>query len=353
MYDYILIGQGIAGSLLYYFLKSRGKKVAIFDEPNPGSPSRIAGGMYTPLSGRGLQKSWISDRILPFAEKIYRSLEERSGKKFLFKKDIYKIFATEIEMQEWNSEAHASEISGCIDDNKPDRFYSEKFHSPFGSIVVNNSGFVDLKSVIAMISLEARNSNELIPEKFEFSKMILHENRITYDSIEAKKCIFCDGSKGIENPFFNWIPFSLNKGELLTIHSQDIPEDFIVKKGTLYILPLGKNKFKTGSTFDWSEFTDTPTEKAKDKIIANLKNTIQVDFSIEEHEAGIRPSIADRRPVIGLHPKSRNVGIFNGFGTKGASLSPYLADQFSKFLENDGALYADVNVERFYKRFKG
>ena len=68
---------------------------------------------------------------------------------------------------------------------------------------------------------------------------------------------------------------------------------------------------------------------------------------VEEHLAAIRPAVKDRRPFLGQHPKYPNLIIFNGLGTKGASLGPFWAKHLVDFLVYDRGLDSAVNINRF------
>ena len=61
----------------------------------------------------------------------------------------------------------------------------------------------------------------------------------------------------------------------------------------------------------------------------------------------IRPTVADKRPLLGLHPTLPQLAIFNGLGTKGASLGPYFAEQMTNFLLDKQDLEHEANISRF------
>jgi hypothetical protein len=57
--------------------------------------------------------------------------------------------------------------------------------------------------------------------------------------------------------------------------------------------------------------------------------------------------VIERRPFVGLHPNCAAVGIFNGMGTKGCSLAPYFANQFTQYFLNNIAIDELADVKRF------
>jgi hypothetical protein len=49
--------------------------------------------------------------------------------------------------------------------------------------------------------------------------------------------------------------------------------------------------------------SEQPTELGKQSIIERFEKLLRVDYMVENHVAGIRPAVSDRRPILGVHPK--------------------------------------------------
>jgi glycine/D-amino acid oxidase-like deaminating enzyme len=103
-----------------------------------------------------------------------------------------------------------------------------------------------------------------------------------------------------------------------------------------------------GATYEWKNLTDDPTPEGLIELETKLRMLITSAFKVINHEAGIRPSVIDRRPVIGSHPTFKNIHLFNGFGTKAVMLAPYYANQFVNQFQQKENLDDEVNVSRFY-----
>lgn len=112
-------------------------------------------------------------------------------------------------------------------------------------------------------------------------------------------------------------------------------------------MPWKENIFWVGSSYEWEFQNDLPTELFKEKTIIHLKRWLKVPFNVIDHRASIRPATLERRPFIGFHPIYRNIGIFNGMGTKGCSLSPFFATQFVDHIVYGLPLQTDVDILRF------
>lgn len=112
-------------------------------------------------------------------------------------------------------------------------------------------------------------------------------------------------------------------------------------------MPLGNQLFKVGATYEWDQLNDIPSEEGKFELTKKLNSIISSPYNIVSHDAGVRPSVIDRRPVIGAHPKHNNIYVFNGLGTKAVMLAPYFAKQFVNYLQNNTPLDKEVDINRF------
>ena len=136
------------------------------------------------------------------------------------------------------------------------------------------------------------------------------------------------------------------QGEILTIKIENLSMDKILNKG-FFIMPLGNDLYRVGATYNWKISHYETTEEAKAELIEKIKTVLPQEFEIVNHQAGIRPTVKDRKPLIGVHPEYKNLGVFNGMGTKGILIAPYFANHFSEFLEGSFELEKGVNIDRF------
>ncbi|MGZ4033945.1 MAG: NAD(P)/FAD-dependent oxidoreductase [Bacteroidia bacterium] len=346
--NYIIVGQGLAGTILAQTFLSEGKSVIIIDEKGFSNASAIAAGLYNPVVFKRLVKSWLADELLPFMDKFYPEAENLLGAKFYFKKHILKPFAEEQEKVLWLKKCN-EEIGKYLSKTIYDDYLSDIIYNPLGASEIVEAGNLDTGSFLTSFRNYFKKKEALIEEKFNYDSLIISENSITYKNIQADKIIFCEGYRTNENPYFSWLLFKLTKGEIITIKldpAHVIPMDKVINKG-VFILPLGNNIYKVGATYEWTDLSEDPTEKGKSDLIDKLQKVIKVPFEIIDHQAGIRPTVNDRRPLIGLHPEHRSLGVFNGLGTKGVMLAPYFAKQFYDFLEHQLPLNKEADIARF------
>jgi len=115
----------------------------------------------------------------------------------------------------------------------------------------------------------------------------------------------------------------------------------------MFFVPIGNHRFRCGATYEWKFENDLPTKTGLNKLTEMITSVLKEEFKITSHTAGVRPTVKDRRPIIGFHSNFPNVGIFNGLGTKGVLLSPYFANHFIESMEDGKTLNPEVNVLRF------
>ncbi|MEM9298365.1 MAG: FAD-dependent oxidoreductase [Bacteroidota bacterium] len=343
--DYMIVGSGLAGASLACALLDRGKQVLVVNDRQLYSSTKVAAGLYNPITGRKMVKTWKADAIFPALIAYYKKLETLTHAKFLHESRIYRPFVSFEEQNEWMGKSAQSGYMNYIHKVRTSSFNSG-INDPYGGIELKMSGFLDTETFHKAMQQFFQLNEVLIEGNFDFRHIQFVSDKAVYKDITASKIIFCDGTYVSSNPFFNWLPFSPVKGEVLTIES-DLDIDVIVNRG-VFCVPLGGSKFRVGSNYDNNNLTWTPTEKGKHQIEERLKALINTPFTTVYQKAGVRPATKDRRPYIGLHPSNETIGIFNGLGTKGVSLSPYFGEHFASFLEGETELDNEVNISRYF-----
>ena len=322
--------------------------VVVVDDANPSTASKIAAGLYNPVVFKRLVKSWLADDLLPYMDTFYPEMEKLLGSKFYFSKRILKPFAEEQEKVLWLKKTQ-EEIGKYLNE----AIYTEDLNgivfNPLGISEVMHAGNLDTLQFLNSCNEYLRKSDLFIEEQFDHSQISMSKSSVNYKEISSNKIIFCEGYKTTENPFFKWLPFKLTKGETLIIKLSEehvIPTEIVINKA-VFILPIGSNTYKVGATYEWNDLSEKCTEKGRAELIEKLQKVLKVPFEIIDQQAGIRPTVNDRRPLIGLHPEHPQLAVFNGMGTKGVMLAPFFAHQFANFLEHQTPLDKEVDIARF------
>ena len=346
--DYIIIGQGLAGSALSYQLIKEGKSVLVIDEDNPHTSSKIAAGLYNPITGRKMVKTWHADLLFPYLIEFYKELEQLCGAGFLIELPIYRPFISLEEQNEWMGKSSSSEYVPYVKEIHRKSLYPFS-NDPYGGIELLQSGYLDIPVFLASYRNYLKKNEMLDASRFENKELVLDGNGLIYKGIKARKIIFSDGLNSAREGYFEWLPFSPVKGEVLRIKS-DFTLKNILNRG-VFVVPLENGYFRVGSNYDNHDMTLTPTEKARNEIERRLNDLAKVDYELTDQVAGIRPATKDRRPFLGLHPDHETIGVFNGLGTKGVSLAPYFSKHFMRFLEYGEELYSEVNINRYFSLY--
>lgn len=343
--EFLIVGNGLAGTLLAFEMLGRNLDFRIMASPGKSRASMVAAGMYNPLVFKRMTKSWMADELLPVMNKKYTALEQLLNTKFLYEKDILKPLSTQ-ELLLWNERKLDEEFASYIKSVKSSiRFDTIKNASGYG--IVTKSGYINIAAFLISSEEYFRQNKYLFDDTFSFDTYRSSSKSYKTGEFNFNKIVFCDGYHLAENPFFNYLPFKPVKGELLEIHSPDLSEEYIINR-RVFVLPIGNHRFKVGSTYDWQDISETLTPVGKETIISRLEELIAANYVIVNHWAGIRPTISDRRPVLGKHPVFNNLFLFNGLGTKGVILAPYMALEMVSYLtEQNFTLPKEVQIERF------
>ncbi|WP_026463090.1 NAD(P)/FAD-dependent oxidoreductase [Adhaeribacter aquaticus] len=351
LYDFLLIGHGLAGSILAETLSEAGYKILVIDTPKPNSASNVAAGLMNPLAGKRFAKSWLADTLVPFATSFYQDLEARFNQQLFYPKPILKLFSSVEEQNNWMGKSAGTTYGDFIKEVYTSLPASDVISQEKGGILIDKGGYVLVPVLLEILRVHRLHKQELITESFEFIDLQLQDNYIKYQDIEAKEIIFCEGYKGAENPFFKWLPFSLNKGEVLDVKALDFPDEYIYNKA-VYVVGAGAERVRIGATYNWRQADEEPTETGREELLHKAQDLIKKPLTVVAHKAGIRPAVRDRRPLIGSHPEQNNVKIFNGMGSKGVMMAPYLASHFAKVLEAKEDLLPEVNISRYFSLLK-
>jgi len=343
--DHIIVGQGIAGSVLAMKLLGKEKNILVIDESSLSSCSKIAAGLYNPIVFKRLTKSWNIDLLLPSATNFYVEAEKILGQQFFFQKNILKFFAEEQERILWEKKSKQLEGEYLLAEINNDPINGIKQEGHYSE--VKKAGYLDVSLFLSAVKNLLLEKKIYLEEKFEYDKLRFKSNSVLYKEFEAKKIIFCEGYKAIDNPYFPKDAFKLTKGELLIVRIKNLPEERIINKG-VFILPIGNHTFKVGATYEWDEINEEPSTKGKNELIEKFEKIISSPYQILEHKAGIRPTIDDRRPVIGTHPAHAQISFLNGMGTKGVMLAPYYSNELIEHIETGETINNEVNVTRFF-----
>ncbi|MFN4082739.1 MAG: NAD(P)/FAD-dependent oxidoreductase [Bacteroidia bacterium] len=340
--DYLIVGQGLAGTMLAFKLIEEQINFVVVDDNLKNNASVIGAGMFCPISGKRMTKSWLIDELLPDAIKTYSKIEIFFKTQILFHKPIYQVFGSVKEQNDLMLKLTDESFAAYVEPNPEVLPFAIQ---PFGAFGIKSGGWVNTALIVELMRNKLLELGSLLNEKLDFSDLKVYKNHIKYKNIKAKNIVFCDGIQYNVNPFFGHLPFKLCKGEIIVIET-DFDCEHIIKKG-IYLIKIKPNTYRVGSTYVWDDFEQTPTEQALHFLKQKTTELIGERFNVIHQTAGIRPTTKDRKPFLGVHYQYKNVYIFNGLGTKGVLNAPFFANMIFEYIEHKKPLLKEVDIERF------
>jgi|SRR5688572_1172701 len=341
--DFIIVGQGLAGSALALQLLKRNKKILVIDRIVANSPSRIAVGLFNPITGRHMIKTWLADRLFPCLHHFYREAETLTRNRFFYPLSLYRPFSTIEEQNEWMAKSADPVYDGYIENifTKPTH-HSAK--DTFGGLLLKQCGYLDTIRYLDSVRILIKEKAILMEESFEDEQLVVEGMSVRYKDFEAGAIIFCQGMES--NKWFKWVPVLPLKGETIRIQSAET-ENIIINRG-VYAVPVNQSgAWRVGATYSWTDQTEQVTDAARRELMTKLDDLVNFKYTVSDQEWGIRPTTHDRRPILGTHPEHKVLFILNGMGPKGVSLAPYFSEILIQSIENHQSLNKDVNIERY------
>ena len=342
-FDYLIVGSGLSGVMLCEVLRKRGKTFKVISNKSQKA-SIVASGLYNPVVLKRFNKAWDAEKHLPVAMSAYEELELFLGIKIDYKLPIYRLFSSIAEQNNWIIASDKIPLKPYLISNIKSNI-NQNIYAPYGYGEVKNTGRIDTKLLLESYSNVLNNEKLISHESFEYDKLKISK-KIVYKGIESENIIFSEGFGVRQNPFFNYLPIEGTKGELIIINAPKLNSEVIIKS-SVFIIPIGKNNYLVGSTYAWDDFNNDPTINAKNKLLNKLDKLVLCPYKVVYQRAGIRPTVIDRRPLVGQHKSHENLYILNGLGSRGVLIAPTVANALINFIEDKLPLQKEINISRF------
>lgn len=348
MLDYIVVGLGLAGISFCEVLEKEGKTFKVITDGSQQA-SQVAGGLYNPVILKRFTMAWKAKQQLLDAKPFYQNLENKLGVKLDYELPVLRKFASIEEQNLWFEAADRPDLDyflsiKLLPNNNP------SIDAPHGFGEVKYTGRIDTGTLVQSYKSYLQQSDSLLEESFDFDELSISSEQVSYKSITARSIVFACGYGLKQNPYFGYLPLNGTKGELLIIHAPDYKEENVIKS-SVFTIPMENDKYLVGATYKWKDKTNEPTEASKNELLEKLQTFLTCDFEVVGHVAGIRPTVADRRPLVGRHPEYKNLYVLNGFGSRGVLIGPYASKQLFDYIENESELDPEINIQRFTKKY--
>jgi glycine/D-amino acid oxidase-like deaminating enzyme len=342
----LVVGQGIAGSLMALRLQNSGKNVYIADINRQGTSSKVAAGIFNPILVARQKTTWLADETLLSIEATYNEIEKQLNCKLIHPLPLIHLCANNQEVNDWDALATKEATAKWIDFSpKPIPSY---IHSNYPQIGIKNTGWVDINVLITQVRHYFDAKNRYIPADIELNRNLIpqQDHTFIYENTRFDKVVFCKGLwEENATSEFNFLPFRPVKGDILTIETPEKLEPRIFHK-QVFLLPIHTHIARVGATYNRSDLDKGPDPDAKVFLTEKLKDFFKADFKVIDHQWGVRPATIARRPFLGEHPSIKNCYVLNGLGSKGVSLAPYFITLLYNHIFENKPLPADVDFKR-------
>ncbi|MBT8278987.1 MAG: FAD-binding oxidoreductase [Bacteroidia bacterium] len=342
--NYIIVGCGLAGISFAEVLRRANKSYVVIED-NSQRSSSVAGGIYNPVILKRFSAVWKAQEQLDVLRPFYQGLEELLNVKLDHKIELRRLFSSIEEQNNWFLACDNSKLHGFLDPNIIGSSF-EGINDTFGYGKVLQAGRIDTALLITNFRKYLESNNAIIKASFKHAALETHQDGIAYKNIKADYIIFAEGFGLNSNPFFNDLPLNGTKGELITIHAPELQLDVVIKS-SVFVIPLGNDIYRIGATYERNDKTNVPSEAGKDELVTKLNKVLKCKYTIVDHVAGIRPTVRDRRPLVGQHGTHKHMYVLNGLGTRGVMIGPYVATALFEYIERGTVLDPELDIRRF------
>ena len=353
---FIIVGAGLAGTLMAWELEKRGINYEVWDSPkillkssqtpNLSAPntsnkaSRVAGGMYNPVSFKRIVEVWNAREHLDVMRDTYLKIESffKLPGKILHTSPIMRVFPNSQYRMLWEmrlkNEHSVSQFLDPVSDEVPDDILA-----PHGFGVVPEAGWVDLPLLLDTFRSFFESKGKFIEKTY---------NSTFDDNLKSSIFIDCRGVGATEDLANLNLKIQSDHGEVLTIKSNIKTKNMCVNR-VKWLLPRGDHTYKLGATYKWNVANSIPSVEGREELLNSIKPIISSEvfdnFEITNHETGLRPASKDRKPYAGKIKE--NTYILNGFGTRGVLIGPATAAHLVRYIFEDKELPKEINTARY------
>lgn len=346
IWDFGIVGQGLAGTVLHAYLERAGYKTCVWD-PGGLSCSSISSGILNPLTGRKYVKSWLFDDLLAEAKSFYPGLEEELGTRFFYERPIFRALPDRRAENEWDYRSTLPDYALYAGGEANAALVPDELRRSVPYISILQGHQLRINRLLRAYRMRLEETQALFPEKWNYDAVKREGEYWNYKGVRCRKIIFCEGAAAVKNPFLKGLPFNLSKGEATVVRAPD--ELSAVIKRRIFSVPWEPGQWWLGAANFWNYEDGQPSDVGQQRIMSAYTEMYAGQRPpVIENYAAIKPTVRDRKPLLGK--VEQGLYVFNGMGTKGASLSPFFARHLVSHLKRGEPLMSEVDVSSRFRR---
>ncbi|SEO49451.1 NAD(P)/FAD-dependent oxidoreductase [Aquisalimonas asiatica] len=346
--DVLVVGQGIAGSLLAYHLIARGLAVCVVDQGEPhGTASRAAAGILSPYTGRRYKAPEDLDTLLAECHRTYRGIETALGTRVFHPQPIWRAVQRPAELadiERRRDERPGDALIGPVQY----RDLPRGIHAPMGATRIDGGGQVDMEALLSGLRDWFTERDALIQAQLDPAHVTQPpDGTLAWQTLRAGAVIFCDGAGAFANPWWQSLPWRISRGETVDVEPEQ-PDTWptAIVTGPRSMVPIANGRYRIGSTYDHAPSAGMPTAEARQALLGALPALTDGHTAarVVDARTGIRPGSRTGNPFAGFHPVTPGIGILNGLGSRGTLYAPWLARRLTERLVDGVPLPGHVDV---------
>jgi glycine/D-amino acid oxidase-like deaminating enzyme len=345
--DVLIIGQGLAGSLLALALLERGQRIRILDDGHRSSASMAAAGLVNPLGGMRFNRLPHLEACLASAQTRYLQLERQFKLSLWHPIPMVRLFRSEQQMRFYRRQADDPAAAPYLGGRFAAGESGHRLNDPHGGFRQRGTGYVAVAKLLTSLRTWFRDQGLLVEQDADPANLQLLAGGVRHAGMTARRLVFCQGRRSTSNPWFDWLPLQPAKGEILTLDCDEpLPDEII--NAAHWLIPLVEGGWRLGATLDREHLDERPTDAGRRVLLTGLEQLLgrHLPVRIRSHLAGVRPNTSDRQPLLGAHPQHPELCICNGFGGRGSLTIPWYSERFADWLLGHGPLPAGADIRR-------
>ena len=356
VYDFIIIGGGIAGSSVAYFLSQKTKNILLVEKNKIASGgSGAAGAFLSPLLGKPNKFKDLVNIALKFSINFYKT----KTPDLIYTPGVLRLPKNEVDIEKFNSfEAYNpfeyKKINGG-------------FYFPIGSVVKSKDICYTLTKCINVI------------EGFKINSIIKKEGfYLINNELKTKSIILATGFEvDLVDEFYIKKSIRPIWGQRIEVLSKSETKINYHKNCSVSVSEKFQDRFKIsiGATHHRFVTQKKVNDKDTQELLKYANEIVTLkDIEVINKIGGVRSASIDYFPIVGelidskktinkfpylihgtkvpsnLFDRYKNFYIFNGLGGRGFVLAPYLAKNFVSFIFNEEKLIDEVKLDRLFIR---
>jgi glycine/D-amino acid oxidase-like deaminating enzyme len=359
-YDFCILGAGIAGLSLADALVEQDYSVILLEKNDIASgASGTPGGLVNPATGRRGKKTWKAEPCYAAIHRNMEKVQEFSSCSFFKNNGLLRPALTTKMAQKMRQEFNQTAWPDGWCDWKTEQQIKELhpgINCVEGGLWLPVAFTVGVKAYLKAYALFLQEKAKVdIQTNVEANyhrqngHWMIHTSKM---ESKSENLVFATGFATIGHPFWDFLPLEGVKGQVAAFKA---PKSLLTFEHSIssmgYIARLDKtDEFIQGSTYE-HHFDDLRTGRKAEQYLRSRTQKVLPELAqnaqLAKLWAGVRVNTPDRKPVVGAHPKIKNLHLFTGLGSKGLMFGKFLADHYAEHLKNGTSVFRQVSIQRF------